>query len=56
MSTPLVPQEEAPAFADLRDGIAALLEEARQRAARSVNALMTATYWEMGRRIQVLRI
>jgi predicted nuclease of restriction endonuclease-like (RecB) superfamily len=31
--------------------IAALLEEARRRAARSVNAILTATYWEIGRRI-----
>ena len=28
-----------------------LLEEARHSAARSVNAIMTATYWEIGRRI-----
>ena len=28
-----------------------LLEAARRTAARSVNALMTATYWEIGRRI-----
>lgn len=31
--------------------IVALLESARRAAARSVNALMTATYWEIGRRI-----
>ena len=28
-----------------------LLDAARQAAARSVNALMTASYWEIGRRI-----
>ncbi len=28
-----------------------LLEQSRQTAARAVNAVMTATYWEMGRRI-----
>lgn len=28
-----------------------LLEAARRGAARSVNAIMTATYWEIGRRI-----
>jgi predicted nuclease of restriction endonuclease-like (RecB) superfamily len=28
-----------------------LLEDARSRAARSVNAILTATYWEIGRRI-----
>ena len=31
--------------------IIALLEAARRTAARSVNAFMTATYWEIGRRI-----
>lgn len=31
--------------------IVALLEAARRTAARSVNALMTASYWEIGRRI-----
>lgn len=28
-----------------------LLEEARRSAARSVNVIMTATYWEIGRRV-----
>ena len=32
-------------------GIAELLEASRRIAARTVNALMTATYWEIGRRI-----
>lgn len=32
-------------------GIQQLLEEARHQAARSVNAILTATYWEIGRRI-----
>ena len=31
--------------------IGALLEQARRSSARAVNALMTATYWEIGRRI-----
>jgi predicted nuclease of restriction endonuclease-like (RecB) superfamily len=31
--------------------IAALLEAARRTSARAVNAVMTATYWEIGRRI-----
>lgn len=31
--------------------ISALLQAAHQRTARSVNAIMTATYWEIGRRI-----
>ncbi len=31
--------------------ISGLLEQARRGAARSVNAILTATYWEIGRRI-----
>lgn len=31
--------------------VAGLLEEARRNSVRSVNAIMTATYWEIGRRI-----
>ena len=38
-------------YGGLIGGIAQLLEAARRTAARSVNALMTATYWEIGRRI-----
>ncbi|HLA35473.1 MAG TPA: PDDEXK nuclease domain-containing protein [Rhodocyclaceae bacterium] len=38
-------------YADIRIGIVALLEDARRAAARNVNALMTASYWEIGRRI-----
>jgi predicted nuclease of restriction endonuclease-like (RecB) superfamily len=33
------------------DEVAALLEDARRASARSVNAIITATYWEIGRRI-----
>lgn len=47
--------ELTPASADDYNGIhsdiVALLEAARHAAARSVNTLMTATYWEVGRRI-----
>ena len=32
-------------------GVVELLEAARRAAARSVNAVMTAAYWEIGRRI-----
>lgn len=32
-------------------GIAALLAEGRRQSARSVNAILTATYWEIGRRL-----
>lgn len=31
--------------------VAGLLEQARRGAARAVNAILTATYWEIGRRI-----
>jgi hypothetical protein len=40
-----------PSYAALVDGIGVLLETARRSAARTVNVLMTATYWEIGRRI-----
>jgi hypothetical protein len=30
-------------------GVSRLLDEARRTAARSVNVLLTATYWEIGR-------
>jgi len=32
-------------------GVVSLLEEARRSSARAVNSIMTATYWEIGRRI-----
>lgn len=38
-------------YASVHDEIVALLESARRATARSVNALMTATYWAIGRRI-----
>lgn len=38
-------------YADIVGGIVDLLEAARRASARSVNAIMTATYWEIGRRI-----
>lgn len=40
-----------PGYDDVHADIVALLESARRAAARSVNALMTASYWEIGRRI-----
>ena len=43
-----------PAYDDLHGAIVTLLLAARQQAARRVNALMTATYWEIGRRIVTL--
>ena len=38
-------------YGDLVGGIAGVLEAARRASARTVNAIMTATYWEIGRRI-----
>jgi DUF1016 N-terminal domain len=38
-------------YTGLLGGISELLEAARRASARAVNALMTATYWEVGRRI-----
>ncbi len=38
-------------YTDLLSGIGSLLEQARRTVARSVNSVLTATYWEIGRRI-----
>ena len=38
-------------YASVRGGIIDLLKTARSVLARSINAVMTATYWEIGRRI-----
>jgi len=38
-------------YSGLLAGVSELLEAARRASARAVNALMTATYWEIGRRI-----
>ena len=38
-------------YAGIHSGIVELLDAARYAAARNVNALMTASYWEIGRRI-----
>jgi predicted nuclease of restriction endonuclease-like (RecB) superfamily len=38
-------------YSGLLGGISELLEAARRASARTVNAFMTATYWEVGRRI-----
>jgi predicted nuclease of restriction endonuclease-like (RecB) superfamily len=54
-SRPAVVEQKAPAapagYLDVRIAIVELLNAARQAAARHVNALMTASYWEIGRRI-----
>ena len=38
-------------YRPLLAGIAKVLNEARRQAARSANAILTVTYWEIGRRI-----
>ena len=38
-------------YTGLVGGITEVLEIARRTSARAVNAVMTATYWEVGRRI-----
>ena len=40
-----------PRYPALIKDLSGLLETARRSSARAVNALMTATYWETGRRI-----
>jgi predicted nuclease of restriction endonuclease-like (RecB) superfamily len=52
MTAPGLPTKPNPAdYVAVHADIVALLEAARHAAARSVNALMTASYWEIGRRI-----
>ena len=51
MSDDTTPPPAVPGYEGLRDDILDLLVAARRQAARRVNALMTATYWEIGRRI-----
>jgi predicted nuclease of restriction endonuclease-like (RecB) superfamily len=50
MTQPSAPLDQAE-YAAVHGDIVALLESARSAAARSVNAVMTATYWAIGRRI-----
>lgn len=44
-----VPKEAE--YDGLLSGVATLLEDARRSTARAVNSILTATYWELGRRI-----
>lgn len=50
-----VAEQKSPAlptgYLDVHSGIIELLNAARQAAAQNVNALMTASYWDIGRRI-----
>lgn len=48
MTKPLAPSKP---YSIVRNDIVALLQAVRQTAARSVNTLMTTSYWEIGRRI-----
>lgn len=41
-------------YDNIRAEIVHLLKTARSAAARNVNSIMTATYWEIGRRIVTL--
>lgn len=41
-------------YDNIRSGIVELLKAARSAAARNVNSIMTATCWEIGRRIVLL--
>jgi hypothetical protein len=53
LSKKAVPKSLSEGYGGLIGGIAELLEAARRTAARTVSALMTATYWEIGRRIPI---
>lgn len=48
--TEIVPKHEA-GYDDLLIAVSNLLERARRMSARSVNSILTTTYWEVGRRI-----
>jgi len=50
-STKMAQSIPTAAYAGVHEGIVALVHGARYAAARSVNGLMTSTYWEIGRRI-----
>jgi hypothetical protein len=49
--TVIVGAAEIPSYGEVFNSMVELLEHARRASARSVNAIMTATYWEVGRRI-----
>ena len=50
MKTPIEPVARTK-YVDLLGHLTGLLEQARHSAARSINAILTMTYWEVGRRI-----
>jgi len=47
----LVPEKPVAAYDGMLSGIVDLLQQARRASARAVNVLMTASYWDIGRRI-----
>lgn len=49
--TVLTPPQHADDYQQIHDGIIRLVDTAHTETVRSINALMTATYWEIGRRI-----
>jgi predicted nuclease of restriction endonuclease-like (RecB) superfamily len=55
MTKPVANKKSAPPatanYSGLVSGVSELLEAARRASVRTVNAFMTATYWEVGRRI-----
>jgi predicted nuclease of restriction endonuclease-like (RecB) superfamily len=46
-----IQSEDEKGYSGLLTGVSKLLEQARHTAARSINTILTATYWEIGRRI-----
>src|ERR1700710_222262 len=48
MTKPMIAPRD---YAGLHKGLISVVESARRTAARNVNAVMTAAYWEIGRRI-----
>ena len=50
-ATNAVATVSTPEYGRLVSGISDLLEQARRTAARSINSILAATYWEIGRRI-----
>ena len=45
------PRGPSRSYGGLLTGISDLLDQARRTSARTVNNILTATYWEIGRRI-----
>lgn len=47
----IMARQSVTTYDDVLVGIVQLLETARRASARTVNTIMTTTYWEVGRRI-----